>query len=104
MIISVVWEFDLRYLSDHGELKQFGINSLKDYDELHTNDKRKVYENFADTNDVPLRVDLSRYWREPEYAYEEDITEFLKDKWGYLVKRWHKELCVEDHIEDHIDL
>jgi len=103
MIISVYWEFDLRYHSDQGELKAFDIESLKDYDELHSNDKRKVYEKFANANGVPLTVDLSEYWREPENAYEEDITEFLKDKWGYSVKSWSKEYCIEDHLEDHMD-
>jgi hypothetical protein len=103
MIINIVWEFDLRYLANKGELKNFGIDFLKDYDELHDKDKRKVYENFADKNNIPLSLDLSRYWREPEYAYEEDITEFLKDKWGYPVKSWDKEWCIEDHIEDHMD-
>lgn len=102
MIINIVWEFDLRYLSSQGDLKEFGIDSLKDYDDLHTNDKRKVYEKFSNVNNVPLKVDLSEFWREPEYAYEEDITEFLKDKWGYTVKRWNKEWCIEDHIEDHM--
>ena len=103
MIINVVWEFDLRDNAYQGNLKEFGIDSLKDYDKLHTNDKRNVYERFAAANDIPLKVDLSKYWREPEHAYEEDITEFLSDKWGWLVKRWSKEWCVEDHIEDHLD-
>ena len=103
MIISIVWEFDLRYLSSQGDLKEFGVDSLEAYDDLHTNDKRKVYEKFANVNNVPLKVDLSEYWREPEHAYEEDITEFLKDKWGHSVKRWNKEWCIEDHIEDHMD-
>ena len=103
MIINVSWEFDLRYHADQGDLKQYGIDSLKEYDDLHANDKRKIYEKFAEVNEVPLSVDLSKYWREPEHAYEEDITEFLSDKWGWLVKRWSKEWCVEDHIEDHVD-
>ena len=103
MIINVNWEFDLRYQADQGELRSFGVDMLKDYDELHTNCKRKVYENFAAAKGVPLSVDLSRYWREPENAYKEDITEFLKDKWCYSVKSWNKEWCVEDHIEDHMD-
>ena len=103
MIINVRWEFDLRDNADQGNLKEFGIDSLRDYDELHTNDKRNVYARFAAANDIPLKVDLTKYWREPENAYEEDITEFLSDKWGWLVKSWSKEWCVEDHIEDHID-
>ena len=101
MIINVVWEFDLRYNADQGDLKAFGIESLKDYDLLHTNKKRNVYERFAAANDIPLSVDLTRYWREPEYAYEKDITEFLKDKWGCSVKSWTKEWCIEDHIEEY---
>ena len=103
MIINVVWEFDLRDNADQGNLKELGINSLNDYDELNENEKRNIYERFAAANDVPLTVDLSRYWREPEHAYEEDITEFLSDEWGWLVKRWSKEWCLEDHIEDHLD-
>ena len=103
MIININWEFDLRYNADQGNLKEFGIDSLKNYDALHNNDKRNVYESFAIVNNVPLTVDLSVYWREPEYAYEADITEFLSDKWRYLVKSWSKEFCIEDHIEHHLD-
>ena len=103
MIINVYWEFDLRYLSSQGDLKQYGIETLNDYDELHEKDSRRVYEKFAYENDVPLRVDLSRYWREPENVYEADITELLEDKWRYSVKSWVKEWYIEDHIEDHID-
>ena len=65
--------------------------------------RRKVYKEFASVNGVPLKVDLSKYWREPEHAYEEDITEFLSDRWGWLVTSWSKEWNVEDHIEDHYD-
>lgn len=101
MIINVNWEFDLRYNADRGNLKELGIDSLKNYDVLNNNDKRNVYERFAAANNVPLTVDLSEYWREPEYAYEEDITEFLSDKWCYLVKSWSKEYCIEDHLESY---
>ena len=103
MIINVNWEFDLRYNANQGSLKEFGIDSLKDYDVLNTNDKRKVYESFAAENNVPLTVDLSEYWREPENAYEKDITEFLEYKWSHSVISWSKEWCIEDHIEDHLD-
>ena len=99
MIINIIWEFDLRYRAYQGELKSFGIDSSKDYDELHTNDKRNVYERFAAVNNIPLSIDLTRYWREPEHAYEKDIAEFLKDKWGFEVKRWTKAFCIEDHLE-----
>ena len=101
MIINVAWEFDLRYHADQGELKAFDIESLEEYDNLDSKGRRKVYKSFASVNNVPLRVDLSRHWREPEYAYEEDITEFLKDRWGFEVKHWTKEWCIEDHIEDY---
>ena len=103
MIINVNWEFDLRYNAKQGNLKEFGIDSLRNYDVLNANDKRNVYERFAAANNIPLTVDLSAYWREPEYAYDKDITEFLSDKWCYLVKSWNKEFCIEDHIEDHLD-
>ena len=101
MIINVAWEFDLRYHADQGELKAFDIESLEEYDNLDNKGRRKVYKSFAAVNNVPLCVDLSKYWREPEYAYEEDITEFLKDRWGFEVKHWSKEWCIEDHIENH---
>lgn len=102
MIVNVFWEFDLRYHADQGDLKLLGFDSLKEYDDLNANDKKKIYEKFAVINNVPLSVDLSKYWREPEHAYEEDITEFLKDKWGFSVQCWSKEWYVED-IEDHLD-
>jgi hypothetical protein len=99
MIINVSWEFDLRYNAAQGEFKKFGIESLHCYLALDQKGRRKVYENFATANNVPLSVDLSRYWREPEHAYKEDITEFLKDKWGYSVKSWSKVWCIDDHLE-----
>jgi hypothetical protein len=97
MIINVYWEFDLRYNASVGELKDFGIESLKDYNDLCQKAKRKIYEKFADTKNVPLKVDLSDYWREPECAYKEDITDFLSSKWGFSVKSWSKEWYAE-HI------
>ena len=103
MIINVRWEFDLRYHANQGELKAFDIESLEEYDNLDDKGRRKVYKEFASVNGVPLKVDLSKYWREPEHAYEEDITEFLSDRWGWLVTSWSKEWNVEDHIEDHYD-
>jgi hypothetical protein len=84
MKIKIQWEFDLPTTVDY-------------YDEEH--------DKFAFDNGIPLEVNLSDYFEDPENTDEFQITDALSDEYGWLVNNWEviNEACNLDKDIDIIN-
>tara|TARA_E500000331_G_C17243935_1_gene708306 strand:- start:917 stop:1144 length:228 start_codon:yes stop_codon:yes gene_type:complete len=69
MKIQIQWEFDLG-LEDHPDYMQF-------------------HNDFAAEQGVPLVVDMSEFFDNPEEVSNDHITDALSDEYGWLVQDWY---------------